>query len=89
MQAKKSAAGVFALRTADWNRFLFSFVSRNEFSFSGDAGDLQNILGNMSQQQLMQLLGGMGMGGGGGGGLSGLSQLMGARPSSSASDSNP
>jgi len=40
-------------------------------------GDLQNLLGNMSQQQLMQLLGGMGMGGAGG--LGGLSSLMGGR----------
>lgn len=47
---------------------------------TGDT-DLQNILGGMSQQQLMQLLGGMGMGGPGGG----LSSLMGGRPSSAQS----
>ncbi|KAK3088704.1 hypothetical protein FSP39_022579 [Pinctada imbricata] len=50
-----------------------------EISGLGDQ-DLQNLLGTMSQQQLMQLLGGMGMGGPGGG----LSALMG-RPSSAQS----
>ena len=50
---------------------------------SGDT-DLQNLLGNMSQQQLMQLLGGMGMGG-----LGGLSSaLMGGRPGSSSSETS-
>ena len=48
---------------------------------AGDT-DLQNILSNMSQQQLMQLLGGMG-------GIGGLSSVTGGRPSSVQSDSNP
>ncbi|KAI0227864.1 Proteasomal ubiquitin receptor ADRM1 [Lamellibrachia satsuma] len=48
----------------------------------GGDTDLQNILSNMSQQQLMQLLGGMG-------GIGGLSSLTGGRPSSVQSDSNP
>nr|UCK81618.1 proteasomal ubiquitin receptor ADRM1 [Arenicola marina] len=46
--------------------------------------ELHNLLGNMSQQELMQLLGGMGMGG-----MGGLSALMGGRPGSGQSDSNP
>ncbi|KAK2192539.1 hypothetical protein NP493_28g06043 [Ridgeia piscesae] len=48
----------------------------------GGDTDLQNILSNMSQQQLMQLLGGMG-------GIGGLSSVTGGRPSSVQSDSNP
>jgi len=47
-------------------------------------GDLQNLLGNMSQQQLMQLLGGMGMGG-----VGGLSSLMGGRANTGQSESTP
>jgi len=51
----------------------------------GGEGDLQSILGNMSQQQLLQLLGGMGVGG--------MSSLLGnagggSRPMSAASDSS-
>ncbi len=58
--------------------FLLKSLVEEGFCFcaAGD-GDLQNLLRNMSQQQLMQLLGGMGIGGsGGGGGLSGLSQQL-------------
>ncbi|KAK2156752.1 hypothetical protein LSH36_206g04024 [Paralvinella palmiformis] len=51
----------------------------------GGGSDLQNLLSNMSQQELMQLLSGMGVGGLGGG----LSALMGGRPSSSQSDIAP
>ncbi len=54
------------------------------YAFSGNS-DLQNLLGNMSQNELMQLLGGMG----GVGGLGGLSALMGGRPTSAQSDSAP
>ncbi|XP_060083008.1 proteasomal ubiquitin receptor ADRM1-B-like [Ylistrum balloti] len=56
----------------------------SELSGIGDS-DLQNIIGGMSQQQLMQLLGGMGGGMGMGGGGGGLSALMGGRPTSATS----
>ncbi|XP_022101484.1 proteasomal ubiquitin receptor ADRM1-B-like isoform X2 [Acanthaster planci] len=53
-------------------------------------GGLQNVLGNMDQQQLMQLLNSGSLGGMGGmGGLGGLGGLIGAgRPSSSQSSSS-
>merc|ERR1712004_23870 len=55
-----------------------------ELAASLGEGDLQNLLQNMSQQQLMQLLGGMGMGP-----VGGMSPLAGGRPATSQSDSAP
>ena len=52
-----------------------------QYIHTGDT-DLQNLLGNMSQQQLMQLLGGMG-------GLSGLTSILGQSGGSSNTDVRP